>query len=110
VTDHPHSQAGECRSVTAWNRHNCAWCRVTDIRLEAVDADNATWMYRSIFAGVGNQPDAQDLTAQVFLAALRPLRLTATVAEVRARLRAVSAPPSPRLVEMCASLTTMYST
>lgn len=54
---------------------------------EAVYEDNATWVYRTIFARVGNQPDAEDLTAEVFLAALRPLRLTATVAEVRAYLR-----------------------
>jgi RNA polymerase sigma factor (sigma-70 family) len=42
------------------------------------------------FARVGNQPDAEDLTAEVFLAALRPLRLTVTVAEVRAYLRATA--------------------
>ncbi|MBY0387600.1 MAG: RNA polymerase sigma factor [Mycobacterium pseudokansasii] len=34
--------------------------------------------------------DAEDLTAEVFLAALRPLRLTASVAEVRAYLRATA--------------------
>jgi RNA polymerase sigma factor (sigma-70 family) len=57
---------------------------------KAVYEDNATWVYRSIFARVGNQPDAEDLTAEVFLAALRPLRLTATVAEVRTYLRATA--------------------
>ncbi|MDT5149732.1 MAG: hypothetical protein QOI01_1465 [Mycobacterium sp.] len=57
---------------------------------KAVYEDNATWVYRSIFARVGNQPDAQDLTAEVFLAALRPLRLTATVAEVWTYLRATA--------------------
>jgi RNA polymerase sigma factor (sigma-70 family) len=57
---------------------------------EAVYQDNATWVYRTLFARVGNQADAEDLTAEVFLAALRPLRLTASVAEVRAYLRATA--------------------
>jgi RNA polymerase sigma factor (sigma-70 family) len=57
---------------------------------EAVYQDNATWVYRTIYARVGNQADAEDLTAEVFMAALRPLRLTATVAEVRAYLRATA--------------------
>jgi len=57
---------------------------------EAVYQDNATWVYRTIFARVGNQADAEDLTAEVFLAALRPLRLTASVGEVRAYLRATA--------------------
>jgi RNA polymerase sigma-70 factor (ECF subfamily) len=57
---------------------------------EAVYQDNATWVYRTLFARVGNRSDAEDLTAEVFLAALRPLRLTASVAEVRAYLRATA--------------------
>jgi RNA polymerase sigma factor (sigma-70 family) len=57
---------------------------------EAVYADNATWVYRTIFARVGNRPDAEDLTAEVFLAALKPLRITATIAEVRSYLRATA--------------------
>src|SRR6202044_2434365 len=57
---------------------------------EAVYQDNATWVYRTLFARVGNQADAEDLTAEVFLAALRPLRLTASVGEVRAYLRATA--------------------
>ena len=41
---------------------------------EAIYQDNATWVYRTMFARVGNRADAEDLTAEVFLAALRPLR------------------------------------
>ncbi len=54
---------------------------------EAVYQDNVAWVYRTLFARVGNRADAEDLTAEVFLAALRPLRLTASVGEVRAYLR-----------------------
>ena len=34
--------------------------------------------------------DAEDLTAEVFLAALKPLKITASKAEVRAYLRATA--------------------
>lgn len=54
---------------------------------EAVYADNVSWVYRTLFARVGNRADAEDLTAEVFLAALRPLRLTASIGEVRSYLR-----------------------
>ncbi len=57
---------------------------------EAVYQDNATWVYCTIFARVGNRADAEDLTAEVFLAALRPLRLTASVGEIRSYLRATA--------------------
>ncbi|MDR3656719.1 MAG: RNA polymerase sigma factor [Mycobacterium sp.] len=57
---------------------------------EAVYQDNVSWLYRTLFARVGNRADAEDLTAEVFLAALRPLRLTASVGEVRAYLRATA--------------------
>jgi RNA polymerase sigma factor (sigma-70 family) len=54
---------------------------------EAVYQDNVTWVYRTLYARVGNRVDAEDLTTEVFLAALKPLRLSASVGEVRAYLR-----------------------
>jgi len=57
---------------------------------EAVYRDNVDRVYRLMFAKVGNQPDAEDLTAEVFLAALRPLRVSASAPEVRAYLVATA--------------------
>jgi RNA polymerase sigma factor (sigma-70 family) len=57
---------------------------------EAVYRDNVDRVYRTLFARVGNRPDAEDLTAEVFLAALRPLRTSASVGEVRAYLLATA--------------------
>lgn len=54
---------------------------------DAVYRDNVTWVYRLMYSKVGNQPDAEDLTAEVFMTALRPLRVSATVPEVRKYLR-----------------------
>ena len=53
---------------------------------EAVYQDNVDRVYRMMVVKVGNRPDAEDLTAEVFLTALRPLRLSASVGEVRAYL------------------------
>jgi len=53
---------------------------------EAVYRDNVGWVYQRLFSKVGSRPDAEDLTAEVFLAALRPLRVSATVGEVRSYL------------------------
>lgn len=55
---------------------------------ESIYRDNATWVYALMFGKVGNRPDAEDLTAEVFTAALKPLRVQASVPEVRAYLRA----------------------
>jgi len=57
---------------------------------EAVYRDNVDRVYRLMFTKVGNRADAEDLTAEVFLAALRPLRVSATVPEVRAYLTATA--------------------
>jgi RNA polymerase sigma-70 factor (ECF subfamily) len=53
---------------------------------EDVYSGNVAWVYRFLYRHVGNPTDAEDLTSEVFLAALRPLRVTASRAEVRAYL------------------------
>ncbi|PZS36831.1 MAG: RNA polymerase subunit sigma [Pseudonocardiales bacterium] len=53
---------------------------------EAIYADNVARIYRLMFTKVGNRVDAEDLTSQVFLNALAPLRTSAIVGEVRAYL------------------------
>jgi len=53
---------------------------------EAVYRDNVDRVYRLMFSKVGNRPDAEDLTTEVFLTALRPLRVSASIGEVRAYL------------------------
>jgi RNA polymerase sigma factor (sigma-70 family) len=57
---------------------------------DAVYRDNVGWVHRLMFAKVGSRPDAEDLTTEVFLAALRPLRLPASVSAVRAYLLATA--------------------
>jgi RNA polymerase sigma-70 factor (ECF subfamily) len=57
---------------------------------EAVYRDNIDRVYRLMFAKVGNRPDAEDLTAEVFVTVLRPLRVSASVGEVRAYLLATA--------------------
>jgi RNA polymerase sigma-70 factor (ECF subfamily) len=57
---------------------------------DAIYADNVERIYRLLFSKVGNRPDAEDLTSQVFLTAYKPLRATASVGEVRAYLLATA--------------------
>jgi RNA polymerase sigma factor (sigma-70 family) len=57
---------------------------------EAAYLDNVARVYRLLFSKVGNRADAEDLTSEVFKAALRPLRLTASKGEVRAYLYATA--------------------
>jgi RNA polymerase sigma-70 factor (ECF subfamily) len=70
----------------------------TDVaRLRVVDADTYTdWesvyrdnigrLYRLMYSRVGNRPDAEDLTSEVFRTVLGPLRLALSKGEVRAYL------------------------
>jgi DNA-directed RNA polymerase specialized sigma24 family protein len=55
---------------------------------EAVYVNNVVAVYRLVFRHVGNRPDAEDLTEEVFLAALPRLRLPAAVHSVQAYLAA----------------------
>lgn len=48
--------------------------------------DNVDRLYRLMYLKVGNRPDAEDLTSEVFRAALGPMRLSASKGEVRAYL------------------------
>jgi RNA polymerase sigma-70 factor (ECF subfamily) len=57
---------------------------------EAIYEDNVARIHRLMYGKVGNRPDAEDLTSQVFLTALKSLRTTATVGEVRAYLLATA--------------------
>lgn len=57
---------------------------------EAIYTDNVGRIYRLMFSKVGNRPDAEDLTSQVFLAALGPLHSSSSVGEVRAYLFATA--------------------
>jgi RNA polymerase sigma factor (sigma-70 family) len=57
---------------------------------DAVYRENIDRMYRLIFGKVGNRADAEDLTTEVFLNALRPLRLPSSTGEVRAYLYATA--------------------
>lgn len=54
---------------------------------DAVYRDNITWVYRLMYSKAGNRPDAEDLTAEVFMTALTPLRVSATMSEVRKYLK-----------------------
>ncbi|HXJ63250.1 MAG TPA: sigma-70 family RNA polymerase sigma factor [Actinomycetota bacterium] len=57
---------------------------------EGVYLDNVQRLYRLMYSRVGNRPDAEDLTSEVFMAALGPLRTTASKPEVRAYLIATA--------------------
>jgi RNA polymerase sigma factor (sigma-70 family) len=85
------NEARRLRSVdTRTSRSEGGLRSVTDAAYpdwEAVYSDNVTWVYRLMYGKVGNRPDAEDLTAEVFTTALRPLRVSASVPEVRKYLR-----------------------
>jgi RNA polymerase sigma-70 factor (ECF subfamily) len=78
--DGPRGRGGHLRSVAS----DCYpdW--------EAIYLDNVERLYRIMYSRVGNRPDAEDLTAEVFRTALGPLRVSASIGEVRAYLLATA--------------------
>jgi RNA polymerase sigma-70 factor (ECF subfamily) len=56
------------------------------VEWESVYRDNVERLYRLMYSRLGNRADAEDLTAETFSAALRPLRLPSSKGEVRAYL------------------------
>src|SRR6202030_4600059 len=71
-----------------------AYLRVVDTDAytdwESVYRDNVDRLYRLMYSKVGNRPDAEDLTSEVFRTALGPLRLASSKGEVRAYLLATA--------------------
>jgi RNA polymerase sigma factor (sigma-70 family) len=57
---------------------------------ETIYLDNVKRLYRLMYSRVGNRHDAEDLTSEVFMAALEPLRTGASKPEVRAYLIATA--------------------
>jgi RNA polymerase sigma factor (sigma-70 family) len=53
---------------------------------ESVYRDNIDRLYRLMYSRVGNRPDAEDLTSEVFRTALGPLKLALSKGEVRSYL------------------------
>ena len=57
---------------------------------ESVYKENVARLYRLMYSRVGNRPDAEDLTAEVFRSALGPLQLASSKGEVRSYLLATA--------------------
>jgi RNA polymerase sigma-70 factor (ECF subfamily) len=64
--------------------------RIAYANWEAIYLDNVERLYRLMYSRVGNRAEAEDLTAEVFQAALGPLEVSASVGEVRAYLLATA--------------------
>lgn len=87
---HPRTAAAWPASDAADGDAPIAYLRVVDSDTytdwESVYRDNVDRLYRLMYSRVGNRPDAEDLTADVFRTALGPLRLASSKGEVRSYL------------------------
>ena len=59
-------------------------------RFEQIYGDHVVGIYRFVYARVGNRPDAEDLTAQVFVRAVEQLDTTREPAQIAAWLYRVA--------------------
>jgi len=59
-------------------------------RLEAIYSEHVTSIHRFVYARVGNRPDAEDLTGQVFMRALEQLDVDRPPAQIAAWLYRVA--------------------
>lgn len=57
---------------------------------EAIYRETVVLVYRFVYARVGNKPDAEDLTTQIYMRALPRLRLPAAIQEIRSYLFATA--------------------
>src|SRR5580693_6116848 len=84
---HPSRRSASQEPVPATD---VAYLRVVGVDVyadwESVYRDNVGRLYRLMYARVGNRPDAEDLTSEVFRTALGPLRLASSKGEVRSYL------------------------
>src|ERR1700674_2190735 len=93
VDDDPHDRAGPEVGEES-GQHEPPRLRVVgdDVYADwdAIYLDNVTRIHRLMYSKVGNRPDAEDLTAEVFVAAFGPLRVSASRGEVRSYLVATA--------------------
>jgi RNA polymerase sigma factor (sigma-70 family) len=92
--DAPQPSRQQSASPTAAHDGHVSYLRLVEDETyadwDAAYLDNVGRLYRLMYARVGNRPDAEDLTAEVFKAALGPLRLSSSKGEVRAYLLATA--------------------
>jgi RNA polymerase sigma factor (sigma-70 family) len=93
VDDDPHVRAG-LEVGEESGQHEPPRLRVVGADVyadwDAIYLDNVARIHRLMYSKVGNRPDAEDLTAEVFVAAFGPLRVSASVGEVRGYLLATA--------------------